>query len=82
MIFEISKCNKQCWTCPKDCDIKKMFVMLPEAEFNRIIIDSLKPSLGMYIIKSGNSKNVEKALKETAVALSIARKEYLKKYTS
>lgn len=82
MTFNITNCNKQCWDCLKDCPMKKLFVMLPEAEFNRIILESLKTSMGMYIAKGGNPKSAEEVLKQNAVALSIARKEYLKKHTS
>lgn len=82
MVFDITNCNKHCWDCSKDCNIKKMFVVLPEAEFNRIILDSLKASMGMYIVSGGNPKKAEEHLKKTSVALSIARKEYLKKHYS
>ena len=81
MIIDINHCNKQCWDCSKDCAIKKMFVVLPEAEFNRIILNSLKASMGMYLASGGNPKRAEEHLKKTSVALSIARKEYLKKHS-
>lgn len=76
MIFEITDCNKRCWECSENCEMKKMF-LLPESVFNNFIIESLKASMGMYIAKGGNPKIATDELQKTAVALSISRKKFL-----
>ena len=77
MTFEIN-CNKRCWECPRECNMKKMFILLPEEKFNQTIINSLKASMGMYITQGGSYEIAQEHLKKSAVALSIARQEYLK----
>ena len=73
MSFINLDCNLQCWECPRNCSLKDLF-LLPESIFNKVIMDSLKASAGMFIAAGGNPKVAELELKKNAVALSISRK--------
>lgn len=77
-MFDITDCNKRCWECSEDCQMKKMF-LLPEPVFNNYIIESLKACAGMYIAKGGSPEIATKELQKMSVTLSISRKKYLEK---
>ncbi len=56
------------------------YFRLPEQDFNKFVIDNLKAKAGTLITIGYDYAVVDQGLKETAVALSIARKKFLKKY--
>lgn len=72
-------CDLRCWACNRKCEMKKLFEEIPEPIFNQTIMDSLKAWGGMIIANGGTRQEVDEEIKKLAVALSLSRKEYLKR---
>ena len=74
---DASDCKFRCWECNKSCLLKSQF-FLPDELFYDMILNSLKSTAGMYIAGGGDKDVADDKLKKMAVAIKIAREEYLK----
>lgn len=78
MMFQVD-CNFRCWECTHMCEMIQLF-RLPEADFNKTILDSLKSRAGMLIAQNYDYAAVKQNLMATAVTIKISRELFLEKY--
>lgn len=77
----ILDCNCKCWECSrKDCNMTQFFYY-PERIFYDFILEALKSPAGMLINSGYSKQKADEYIEKRAVALKIAREQYLKKYS-
>ena len=77
----ILNCDCKCWECSrKDCDLTQCFYY-SDRDFYEFILDALKPNAGILISLGYSKQKADNYIETRAVALKIAREQYLKKYS-